>query len=102
MEGHVFQPQVDEARALAEYERDRAAEMASELGVGTGAPPHGAQSSPRPLPLPPVMARLESRPFVGRAAPLRRLRALWDQASLGQGGVVALAGEPGIGKSRLT
>jgi hypothetical protein len=102
MEGNVFQPQVDEARALAEYERDRAADMASELGVRTAIPPRGAQSSHRPLPLPPVLARLESRPFVGRAAPLRRLRALWEQASLGKGGVVALAGEPGIGKSRLT
>ena len=34
----------------------------------------------RPVPLPPVLARLESRPFVGRAAPLRRVHSLWEEA----------------------
>ena len=54
------------------------------------------------MPLPPVLARLESRPFVGRAAALRRVYALWKHVSMGNGGGVALAGEPGIGKTRLT
>ena len=54
------------------------------------------------MPLPPVLARLESRPFVGRAAALRRVYALWEHVSIGHGGGVALAGEPGIGKTRLT
>jgi hypothetical protein len=49
-----------------------------------------------------VLARLESRPFVGRAAALRRVSKLWEQLSTGHGGGVALAGEPGIGKTRLT
>jgi tetratricopeptide (TPR) repeat protein len=48
-----------------------------------------------------MLARLESGPFVGRAAPLQRVRALWDGVSSNQGGVVMLAGEPGIGKTRL-
>ena len=102
MEGRVFQPEADGASVLAEHERDRAADVTTELDVAPGTRWHGAQSSDRPLPLPPVLTRLESRPFVGRATPLRRLRALWDQVSLGKGGAVALAGEPGIGKSRLT
>src|SRR5215217_6247953 len=35
-------------------------------------------------------------------SPLRRLYALWEHVSIGNGGGVALAGEPGIGKTRLT
>src|SRR6266536_1913611 len=39
--------------------------------------------------------------FVGRAAELGRLVGLLDEAVAGRGGVVLLAGEPGIGKTRL-
>jgi DNA-binding SARP family transcriptional activator len=39
--------------------------------------------------------------LAGRAAELRRLRAAWEQACRGSAGFVVLAGEPGIGKSRL-
>ena len=53
------------------------------------------------MPLPRELARAEQRPFVGRAAPLRRLRERWSESSRGHGGLVALAGEPGIGKTRL-
>jgi len=39
--------------------------------------------------------------FVGRAAELELLRDALDRASLGHGQVVAVVGEPGVGKSRL-
>jgi DNA-binding winged helix-turn-helix (wHTH) protein/tetratricopeptide (TPR) repeat protein len=40
-------------------------------------------------------------PFVGRRRELASLRALLAQAETGQGQVVGIVGEPGIGKSRL-
>ncbi len=39
-------------------------------------------------------------PFVGRERELARLRAAFEQAETGQGSVVMLVGEPGIGKTR--
>jgi hypothetical protein len=39
--------------------------------------------------------------FVGRSAELEQLRDALDRASLGRGQVVALVGEPEVGKSRL-
>jgi class 3 adenylate cyclase/tetratricopeptide (TPR) repeat protein len=39
--------------------------------------------------------------FVGRTAELEQIRAALDRASLGHGQVVAVVGEPGVGKSRL-
>ena len=41
-------------------------------------------------------------PLVGRKDELSILLRLWHQAKAGQGRVVLLSGEPGIGKSRLT
>jgi predicted ATPase len=38
---------------------------------------------------------------VGREHEVRLLQALWEQVQAGQGQVVALSGEAGIGKSRL-
>ncbi len=40
-------------------------------------------------------------PFVGRQAELDRLRQRWSEAAAGRGGLVLVAGEPGIGKTRL-
>jgi class 3 adenylate cyclase len=40
--------------------------------------------------------------FFGRDDELRRLLARWSEAAAGRGGLVTLAGEPGIGKTRLT
>jgi class 3 adenylate cyclase len=41
-------------------------------------------------------------PLVGRGEELDLLLRRWEQAKTGEGRVVLLAGEPGIGKSRLT
>ena len=51
-----------------------------------------------------VPARAESGPtlpMVGRAAPLRRAEALVNQARHGAGHVLVIAGQAGVGKSRL-
>lgn len=48
-----------------------------------------------------VAAQTGLTPLVGRQEELALLRARWDQAKEGQGNVVLLGGEPGIGKSRL-
>ena len=61
------------------------------LKVGYGAP----------APLPRALAHAEQRPFVGRVEPLRQLRERWLESSRGHGGLIALGGEPGIGKTRL-
>ena len=53
------------------------------------------------LPLPRALAHAEQRPFVGRVEPLRQLRERWSESSRGHGGLIALGGEPGIGKTRL-
>jgi AAA ATPase domain len=96
-------------RNLRERERDQAAEGEAEFDVGPngllvrgGESVRHASRQPQPrVPLPAVLARLEPGPFVGRAAPLQRVRVLWDGVARNQGGVVALVGEPGIGKTRL-
>ena len=46
--------------------------------------------------------RSEASPLVGRNEELDLLLRRWEQAKAGEGRVVLLAGEPGIGKSRLT
>ncbi len=42
-----------------------------------------------------------TEPFVGRESELDRLEAAVDEVRSGRGGVVLMAGEPGIGKTRL-
>lgn len=46
-------------------------------------------------------AAFASLPFVGRDAELGALRERWDAAAAGQGGLVLVGGEAGIGKTRL-
>jgi class 3 adenylate cyclase/tetratricopeptide (TPR) repeat protein len=46
--------------------------------------------------------RSETTPLVGRDEELDLLQRRWQQAKSGEGRVVLLSGEPGIGKSRLT
>jgi class 3 adenylate cyclase/tetratricopeptide (TPR) repeat protein len=48
-----------------------------------------------------VAARRGLTRFVGRSAELEQLRDALDRASQGHGQVVAVVGEPGVGKSRL-
>jgi predicted ATPase len=54
-----------------------------------------------------VLSRFEAQhetslaPLIGREEELELLLRRWNQASLGEGRVVLLAGEPGVGKSRL-
>jgi DNA-binding SARP family transcriptional activator len=52
-------------------------------------------------PLPPALGREEPFPLVGREVELWRLDQLWHATSSGQRQLVLVAGEPGIGKSRL-
>jgi class 3 adenylate cyclase/tetratricopeptide (TPR) repeat protein len=46
-------------------------------------------------------ALLERTPFVGREAERAELRRCLDQTVRGQGGLVMIGGEPGVGKTRL-
>ena len=48
-----------------------------------------------------VTRRASSQVFVGRVAELERLGEAFDRASRGQPAVVLIAGEAGVGKSRL-
>src|SRR5712692_872777 len=48
-----------------------------------------------------VAVRTGLTPLVGRDEELGLLRRRWEQAKAGEGQVVLLSGEPGIGKSRL-
>jgi len=48
-----------------------------------------------------VQGSISPEPFVGRQYELRQLRAALDRASDGRGQLLLVAGEPGIGKTRL-
>jgi DNA-binding SARP family transcriptional activator/tetratricopeptide (TPR) repeat protein len=63
----------------------------------------GAETSAQHSPLPhsqPALI-LESPPFVGREVEWRAMLAHWEQVRSGQGRVVLVSGEAGIGKTRL-
>jgi predicted ATPase/DNA-binding SARP family transcriptional activator len=60
-----------------------------------------ARATAVPPPLPPALSRREHTPFVGRDAPIDWLRAQWSEARRGSGRLAVIAGEPGIGKTRL-
>jgi DNA-binding SARP family transcriptional activator/tetratricopeptide (TPR) repeat protein len=51
--------------------------------------------------LPPGLARREHSPFVGREDLVGWLRAQWSEAGRGSGRLAVIAGDPGIGKTRL-
>ncbi len=58
-------------------------------------------TEPRQAGTPPRRGSLERPPFVGRAREMDALRARWEQATQGHGGVVLIGGAAGVGKSRL-
>jgi class 3 adenylate cyclase len=60
------------------------------------------QAVAEPLPLPPVLAVGERSTFVGRTQDLGRLRHYWARARGGERQLAFIAGEAGIGKTRLT
>jgi DNA-binding SARP family transcriptional activator len=96
----------DRGGALLAYDRYRRV-LAEELGVGPSpeleaaylellhAEPPPPEGSPTPDPAP------VSSAFVGRDPELRRLRAAWAGARQGRRRTVLVAGEAGIGKTRL-
>ena len=97
----------ERGRALAAYDRLREA-----LGEGLGADPapetarlHVAMLREEPLPPlqpGPAVARGPLDPgFVGREAELAELARLWGEAVAGRPSLVLVAGEAGIGKTRL-
>ncbi len=72
-----------------------------------GRAPHRAVARPAPSPIParrwpaPLDAARGRHAFVGRAAEAIRLQEAWREAAGGSRRIVALAGEAGIGKTRL-
>ncbi len=68
----------------------------------TGAPAAEATTTTtRPTPAAPASARAAAGPLFEREAELARLLARWQRAREGQGAVVLVAGEAGLGKSSL-
>jgi AAA ATPase-like protein len=100
------------------YNPDPSSPIAWEFGVTrhnlAGAPaeqtPSGSPSARRPADegstvdeefLASQLSSAHRTPFVGREAECERLRALVGHALTGQGSLVMLGGEPGVGKTRL-
>jgi DNA-binding SARP family transcriptional activator len=59
-------------------------------------------ASQQPIPLPPAVVGVAEGVFVGRADARSELEREWREVLGGQRRVVLVAGEPGIGKTRLT
>lgn len=97
----------DRAAALREHRRF-VARLRTELGL---APSEETRRLVRQVTVegtrertfPPRLERHEQAPFVGREPELARLRAVWARAASRNGppALALLAGEPGIGKTRL-
>jgi DNA-binding SARP family transcriptional activator/tetratricopeptide (TPR) repeat protein len=67
-----------------------------------GPPPSPASVAERRVPLPAPLSPRERSEFVGRGRELDVLREAWREACTGERRLVLVAGEPGIGKTRLT
>ncbi|HEY1276798.1 MAG TPA: AAA family ATPase [Thermoleophilaceae bacterium] len=97
----------DRPAALTAFERLRE-RLRGDLGIAPAAETRrlaedlrgGAADYPA-LPLPPALARSHRSPMVGRDAAMRALRDEWRAARDGARRLVLLAGDPGIGKTRL-
>src|SRR5512132_3700928 len=95
----------DRGEALRAYDRYRRV-LAEELGVGPSPDLEAAYLEllhAEPAAEPPAVAAPGPVPgaFVGRQPELRRLRAAWDDARGGRHRTMLVAGEAGIGKTRL-
>ena len=89
---------LDPGRELQELE---AAILRQDGLLDAPAPSHTAPVAQPAAALPSVLARAAERPFIGRVAELDRLRDAWASARSGAGRLVAISGEPGIGKTTL-
>ncbi len=58
-------------------------------------------SAAAPIAFPAALAEAARLPFVGRAAERAKLTALWQRVQAGERSLALIAGEPGIGKTRL-
>jgi DNA-binding SARP family transcriptional activator/tetratricopeptide (TPR) repeat protein len=71
-------------------------------GDAVGAPTPSPAAGERRAPLPAPLSPRERSEFVGRGSELEVLREAWRKARAGVRRLVFVAGEPGIGKTRLT
>jgi tetratricopeptide (TPR) repeat protein/predicted Ser/Thr protein kinase len=110
--GHVPNGvQVIVQKCLAKHPADRyarAADVRLALESASGGEPLGSPGPPpavmtgAPLPPPPFLDALpDATAFVGREAEIAQMTRVWDQARVGRRHLLLLAGEPGIGKTRL-
>jgi DNA-binding SARP family transcriptional activator/DNA polymerase III delta prime subunit len=94
----------DRAAALVTYQR-LAERLRRELGVAPSRVTRELAASLReedlPSTLPPRLAAATRTPFVGRRAELERAMAAWREVAAGSLRALLLAGEPGMGKTRL-
>jgi DNA-binding SARP family transcriptional activator len=89
------EPEAATRQLYQEVLRDRATPSASVRAVLAGvAAPRAAQRPPSPLP--------DEAPMVGRQPEFAHLLGALDEAEAGRGQSIAVLGEAGIGKSRLT
>ena len=86
-------------RLLAKVPSDRPKSASEVLAVLETVDPEGKSASHSDSGANPL-DRLARGVFVGREKELERLRAAFDDAFAGRGGLVMLVGEPGIGKTR--
>src|SRR5262249_4714510 len=77
------------------------AEAQDAAAANPASPPAAASASPHsPVPSNPL-DRLDTGVFVGREGELKTLRGAVEDALAGRGRIVLIAGEPGIGKTRM-
>jgi transcriptional regulator with XRE-family HTH domain/tetratricopeptide (TPR) repeat protein len=91
------------ADALALTADERAAlEVAAQLPTPSGEPaPSERDATPLAVPLGGFLGATPTGPLVGRAVELRHLHTALDAVASGQGRLLLLAGEAGVGKTRL-
>jgi class 3 adenylate cyclase/DNA-binding SARP family transcriptional activator len=75
--------------------------LAGDASTAAAPPPTAAAPTDGAAALPAVLARAADRPFVARTEELGKVRAAWEAARRGEGRLVVLLGEPGIGKTTL-